>query len=114
MVTCGGRYVLKYQCIIMGFLLSGFIFIYSKFIPFYSFSSSKMKRGTFRMLIFFFLVKNQGLKFSDLMYVTKRSMASAVSNLTKHLEQVSEALSVSAILLMISIIFLGEGVLECG
>jgi hypothetical protein len=41
-------------------------------------------------------------------------MASAVSNLTKHLEQVSEALSVSAILLMISIIFLGEGVLECG
>ncbi|KAJ6721587.1 hypothetical protein OIU85_024657 [Salix viminalis] len=35
----------------------------------------------------------KGLKFSDLMYVTKRSMASAVSNLTKHLEQVSEALS---------------------
>ncbi|KAJ6981808.1 hypothetical protein D5086_019729 [Populus alba] len=35
----------------------------------------------------------KGLKLSDLMYVTKRSMASAVSNLTKHLEQVSEALS---------------------
>uniref|UniRef100_A0A6N2NLD3 DUF1664 domain-containing protein n=1 Tax=Salix viminalis TaxID=40686 RepID=A0A6N2NLD3_SALVM len=35
----------------------------------------------------------KGLKFSDFMYVTKRSMASAVSNLTKHLEQVSEALS---------------------
>ncbi|KAJ6430006.1 hypothetical protein OIU84_021424 [Salix udensis] len=43
----------------------------------------------------------KGLKFSDFMYVTKRSMASAVSNLTKHLEQVSEALSVSAASLMI-------------
>ena len=29
------------------------------------------------------------------MYVTKRSMANAVSNMTKHLEQVSSALSVS-------------------
>ncbi|KAB1207339.1 hypothetical protein CJ030_MR7G017478 [Morella rubra] len=37
----------------------------------------------------------KGLKFSDLMYVTKRNMASAVSNLTKHLEHVSEALAVS-------------------
>ncbi|XP_012091934.1 uncharacterized protein LOC105649769 isoform X2 [Jatropha curcas] len=35
----------------------------------------------------------KGLKFSDLMYVTKRNMANAVSNLTKHLEQVTEALS---------------------
>ncbi|XP_041015170.1 uncharacterized protein LOC121257950 isoform X1 [Juglans microcarpa x Juglans regia] len=35
----------------------------------------------------------KGLKFSDLMYVTKRNMASAVSNLTKHLENVSEALA---------------------
>ncbi|KAF2299585.1 hypothetical protein GH714_038268 [Hevea brasiliensis] len=39
----------------------------------------------------------KGLKFSDLMYVTKRSMANAVSNLTKHLEQVSEALSAAKV-----------------
>ncbi|XP_041011273.1 uncharacterized protein LOC121255045 [Juglans microcarpa x Juglans regia] len=35
----------------------------------------------------------KGLKFSDLMYVTKRNMANTVSNLTKHLEHVSEALA---------------------
>ncbi|XP_057485268.1 uncharacterized protein LOC130771632 [Actinidia eriantha] len=35
----------------------------------------------------------KGLSFSDLMYVTKRNMANAVSNLTKHLENVSEALA---------------------
>ncbi|XP_021911812.1 uncharacterized protein LOC110825648 [Carica papaya] len=35
----------------------------------------------------------KGISFTDLMYVTKRNMANAVSNLTKHLEQVSEALS---------------------
>ncbi|KAJ8760997.1 hypothetical protein K2173_022035 [Erythroxylum novogranatense] len=35
----------------------------------------------------------KGIKFSDLMYVTKRNMATAVANLTKHLEQVSETLS---------------------
>ncbi|KAE9454003.1 hypothetical protein C3L33_14085, partial [Rhododendron williamsianum] len=35
----------------------------------------------------------KGLSFSDLMYVTKSNMANAVSNLTKHLEHVSEALS---------------------
>ncbi|XP_010552596.1 PREDICTED: uncharacterized protein LOC104822929 isoform X2 [Tarenaya hassleriana] len=35
----------------------------------------------------------KGLSFSDLMYVTKRNMASAVGNLTKHLEQVSETLA---------------------
>ncbi|KAG5521152.1 hypothetical protein RHGRI_033639 [Rhododendron griersonianum] len=35
----------------------------------------------------------KGLSFSDLMYVTKSSMATAVSNLTKHLEHVSEALA---------------------
>ncbi|XP_010551511.1 PREDICTED: uncharacterized protein LOC104822101 [Tarenaya hassleriana] len=34
----------------------------------------------------------KGLSFSDLMYVTKCNMASAVTNLTKHLEQVSETL----------------------
>ena len=38
-------------------------------------------------------------------------MASAVSNLTKHLEQVSEALSVSAASLMI---FFGGWGLGCG
>ena len=43
------------------------------------------------------------------MYVTKRSMAGAVSNLTKHLEQVSEALSVSAVSLMISFFLGGVG-----
>lgn len=32
------------------------------------------------------------------MYVTKRNMANAVSNLTKHLEHVSEALAVSVVL----------------
>lgn len=35
----------------------------------------------------------KGLSFSDLMYVTKKNMTSAVSNLTKHLEHVSEALA---------------------
>ncbi|KAI8004953.1 hypothetical protein LOK49_LG08G00575 [Camellia lanceoleosa] len=35
----------------------------------------------------------KGLTFSDLMYVTKCNMANAVSNLTKHLESVSEALA---------------------
>ncbi|KAK6146468.1 hypothetical protein DH2020_020337 [Rehmannia glutinosa] len=35
----------------------------------------------------------KGLSFSDLMYVTKSNMANAVSNLTKHLDHVSEALS---------------------
>ncbi|KAI4383904.1 hypothetical protein MLD38_009693 [Melastoma candidum] len=35
----------------------------------------------------------KGLSFSDLMYVTKKSMATAVSNLTQHLEHVSEALN---------------------
>lgn len=35
----------------------------------------------------------KGLSFSDLMYVTKRNMANAVTNLTKHLESVSEALA---------------------
>ncbi|XP_060207690.1 uncharacterized protein LOC132635352 [Lycium barbarum] len=35
----------------------------------------------------------KGLSFSDLMYVTKKSMADAVSNMTKHLGHVSEALA---------------------
>ncbi|CAL5418254.1 unnamed protein product [Camellia sinensis] len=35
----------------------------------------------------------KGLTFSDLMYVTKRNMANAVSNLTKYLESVSRALA---------------------
>lgn len=35
----------------------------------------------------------KGLSFSDLMYVTKRNMATAVANLTTHLESVSDALS---------------------
>ncbi|XP_019156766.1 PREDICTED: uncharacterized protein LOC109153324 [Ipomoea nil] len=35
----------------------------------------------------------KGISFSDLMYVTKRSMATAVENLTKHLEHVSDALA---------------------
>ncbi|KAL0923925.1 hypothetical protein M5K25_004713 [Dendrobium thyrsiflorum] len=35
----------------------------------------------------------KGLSFSDLMYVTKHSMANAVSTMTKHLEQVSNALA---------------------
>ncbi|XP_072964254.1 uncharacterized protein [Typha angustifolia] len=35
----------------------------------------------------------KGFSFSDLMYVTKRNMANAVSGMTKHLEQVSAALS---------------------
>ncbi|EXB63822.1 hypothetical protein L484_021094 [Morus notabilis] len=35
----------------------------------------------------------KGISFSDLMYVTKRNMATAVSNLTKHLENVSDALA---------------------
>ncbi|KAF8408058.1 hypothetical protein HHK36_007199 [Tetracentron sinense] len=36
----------------------------------------------------------KGLSFSDLMYVTKRNMATAVSSMTKHLEQVSAALAI--------------------
>ncbi|KAL6550477.1 hypothetical protein OROMI_020965 [Orobanche minor] len=35
----------------------------------------------------------KGLSFSDLMYVTKQNMANAVTNLTKHLDHVSEALA---------------------
>lgn len=35
----------------------------------------------------------KGLSLSDLMYVTKRNMANAVSSMTKHLEQVSAALA---------------------
>lgn len=35
----------------------------------------------------------KGVSFSDLMYVTKQNMTNAVSNLTKHLEQVSDALA---------------------
>ncbi|XP_076959156.1 uncharacterized protein LOC143635158 [Bidens hawaiensis] len=35
----------------------------------------------------------KGYSFSDLMYVTKKNMTTAVSNLTKHLEQVSDALA---------------------
>lgn len=35
----------------------------------------------------------KGISFSDLMYVTKQNMANAVSNLTKHLEHVSDALT---------------------
>ncbi|RWR80574.1 hypothetical protein CKAN_00922000 [Cinnamomum micranthum f. kanehirae] len=35
----------------------------------------------------------KGLSFTDLMYVTKRNMANAVSSLTKNLEQVSAALA---------------------
>ncbi|KAK9107743.1 hypothetical protein Syun_023754 [Stephania yunnanensis] len=35
----------------------------------------------------------KGISFSDLMYVTKRNMANAVSSMTKHLEQVSTALA---------------------
>nr|GEW78034.1 lipoyl synthase [Tanacetum cinerariifolium] len=35
----------------------------------------------------------KGLSFSDLMYVTKQNMTNAVSNLTKHLEQVSHAVA---------------------
>ncbi|KAI5351134.1 hypothetical protein L3X38_004025 [Prunus dulcis] len=37
----------------------------------------------------------QGLKFSDLMYVTKRSMNAAVSKLHKRLESVTEAIAAS-------------------
>ncbi|RVW25968.1 hypothetical protein CK203_098063 [Vitis vinifera] len=36
-----------------------------------------------------------GLSISDLMYVTKKNMETAVTNLKKHLEHVSDALSVS-------------------
>ncbi|KAI5656340.1 hypothetical protein M9H77_25133 [Catharanthus roseus] len=35
----------------------------------------------------------KGISFSDLMYVTKKNMATAVANLTKHLEHVSDALA---------------------
>lgn len=35
----------------------------------------------------------KGFSFSDLMYVTKRNMTTAVENLTKHLESVSDALA---------------------
>ncbi|KMZ72821.1 hypothetical protein ZOSMA_15G01600 [Zostera marina] len=35
----------------------------------------------------------KGYKFSDLMYVTKKNMATAVSNMTQHLGQLSDALA---------------------
>ncbi|AQK84460.1 hypothetical protein ZEAMMB73_Zm00001d037613 [Zea mays] len=37
----------------------------------------------------------KGISFSDLMYVTKRNMANAVSSMTKHLEQVQSSLAVT-------------------
>nr|CAB3460429.1 unnamed protein product [Digitaria exilis] len=37
----------------------------------------------------------KGISFSDLMYVTKRNMANAVSTMTKHLEQVQSSLAVT-------------------
>ncbi|OVA09065.1 Protein of unknown function DUF1664 [Macleaya cordata] len=37
----------------------------------------------------------KGLSFSDLLYVTRHTMANAVSSMTKHLEQVSSALDVA-------------------
>ncbi|XP_019099194.1 PREDICTED: uncharacterized protein LOC104776576 isoform X3 [Camelina sativa] len=37
----------------------------------------------------------KGLSFTDLMYVTKANMANAVANLTKNLEQVSQALALA-------------------
>lgn len=41
----------------------------------------------------------QGISFSDIMCVTKRNMENAVANLTKHLDTVSEAISVGASLI---------------
>jgi hypothetical protein len=38
----------------------------------------------------------KGISFSDIMCVTKRNMENAVSNLTKHLDTVSEAILVGA------------------
>ncbi|GMQ01515.1 hypothetical protein CsSME_00048125 [Camellia sinensis var. sinensis] len=40
------------------------------------------------IVLWMHVVEGMGLTFSDLMYVTKRNMANAVSNLTKHLESV--------------------------
>lgn len=51
--------------------------------------------ASFSTLNFFLLTDGQGLKFSDLMYVTKRNMTAAVTNLTKSLETVKEAVVVS-------------------
>lgn len=45
-----------------------------------------------RSLFYFYY---QGIAFSDLMYVTKRSMANAVTSLTQNLEKVTEALNVN-------------------
>jgi hypothetical protein len=39
----------------------------------------------------------QGWSFSDIMYVTKKSMANAVSSFNKQLDQVSTALAVSIV-----------------
>lgn len=43
---------------------------------------------------YFFFFWVQGWSFSDVMFVTKRNMANAVSNVSKQLEQVSTALAV--------------------
>ena len=37
----------------------------------------------------------QGFSLSDLMYVTKRGMSDAITNVSQHLEHVTTALSVS-------------------
>ncbi|RZC65796.1 hypothetical protein C5167_009484 [Papaver somniferum] len=51
-------------------------------------------RNFFSMLFkLFFSLFTQGLSFSDVMYVTKQNMASAVSSVSKQLEQVSGALA---------------------
>lgn len=37
----------------------------------------------------------QGISFSDMMYVTKKNMKTAVASMTKHLEDVKSAVAVS-------------------
>jgi hypothetical protein len=50
---------------------------------------------TYSLVLLLTFIVAQGISFSDLMYVTKRNMANAVSSMTKHLEQVQSSLAVS-------------------
>lgn len=77
-------------------------YIYSLRIKLYLFLNSSSIYNyvliTHYVLIFFV----QGISFTDLMYVTKRNMANAVSSMTKHLEQVQSSLAVSTFLVLVT------------
>lgn len=78
----------------LGFIIKG-INLYLLFLSWSSIIKFLPKRIKFLNKQFICTVHAQGISFADLMYVTKRNMANAVSSMTKHLEQVQSSLAVS-------------------